>query len=167
MTAKKPVSLPLLGDVEGDPLAGRAGHPTVEQARRALGGRASASRPGGDVVLVAGAGAERAAGVIVFRDEREAFVWIGDGVLRRLPLDHFEPHPGPIPPELASVAADARLFGSLAEGERVRFERSDGDLGEGTLVEKCRFGGMVELDAGGVMAVIFRRLWPVPEGEAQ
>ena len=64
------------------------------------------------------------------------------------------------PPELSTVANDARVFGSLAEGQRVRYEPDPGHFAEGTLIEKCRFGGLVLLEDGTLVGVGFRRIWP-------
>jgi hypothetical protein len=54
------------------------------------------------------------------------------------------------------VALDARAFADLREGQRVGYHH-EGRLGEGTLVEKCRFGGLVERGDGTIVGVAFRR----------
>jgi hypothetical protein len=52
-----------------------------------------------------------------------------------------------------------RLFTALAEGECVRWERPSG-VGEGCIVEKCRYGAIIVTRDGMVVAVGFRKLWP-------
>jgi hypothetical protein len=52
-----------------------------------------------------------------------------------------------------------RLFTSLVEGERVRWERGT-EVAEGCIVEKCRYGAIIVSRDGRVVAVGFRKLWP-------
>jgi len=68
-----------------------------------------------------------------------------------------------------SLLAEVRLFATLKEGQRVRFAEKDGSAGElsvGMLVEKCRYGALVAKDDGRILAVGFRRLWPVSSAVA-
>jgi hypothetical protein len=78
--------------------------------------------------------------------------------VRRLQRAETSPPEAPVSKELLAIAADARVFGQLSEGQRVRYQQKDG-LGEGYLVEKCRFGGMIERADGTVVGVGFRRIW--------
>ncbi|GAB4211365.1 MAG: hypothetical protein OHK0013_33000 [Sandaracinaceae bacterium] len=141
--------------------------PTVEEARIALGGRRSAPTEGpiseGNGVTFSDARGRTVRGVVVCATEADIDVWIDDGRFQRLPATRLGPTPLSSDDPLAAVAADARAFSALHEGERVRFLRRDGSLGEGVLTEKCRYGGLVVHD-GRVLAVSFRRIWPLADG---
>jgi hypothetical protein len=148
MGTKGRVSLKALGG------AIAIGPPTIDEARASLGGRASTSARAGERVRVK---STRREGVVVFASESEVDVWIGDGRLQRVaPGECERSERGER--ELDAVAADARRYGALVEGEEVTFlDRSD-RAHPGTLVEKCRYGALV-LDRGGkVVAVGFRRV---------
>jgi hypothetical protein len=103
--------------------------------------------------------------VVVCEADGELDVWIGEGRLQRLAaaratLDRIEPDHA-----LADVAADALVHASLSEGQRLRFLTRDGASREGVLAEKCRYGALVSHE-GRVLAVSFRRLWPLDAGGA-
>jgi hypothetical protein len=77
--------------------------------------------------------------------------------------DAVASHPGAAPEVLWCLAAEVRIFASLVEGDMVRWERARGLLpavGEGCIVEKCRYGAIVVTRDGKLVAVGFRRLWP-------
>ncbi|AKF07404.1 hypothetical protein [Sandaracinus amylolyticus] len=131
--------------------------PTVDEARASLGGRASTSPEAGALVQVIEA-SSRVSGVIVFASAEERDVWIGEGRLRRVARSSCVDAEGPMDPALAPVAADASRFAALSEGTRVRYHDRRGVAHEGTLVEKCRYGALVESSAGRVLAVSFRRI---------
>jgi hypothetical protein len=176
-------------DMLGLALAGRttAGseRPSIEVARRRLGGHAttpSAHAPG-SLVEVALRRGPRALGVLLWATNRHCDVWFEDGVARRTDADAVtysgadhassaEParcgHAGSTPGStlrsipgaaLLRVAAEMRLFLPLAEGDWVRWERSAA-VAEGRIVEKCRYGAIVAMGDGTVVAVGFRKLWP-------
>lgn len=133
--------------------------PTVDVVRAKLGGRASTDRGAGEVVSVDVGGGLSQTGVVIFTRGEDVDVWTGEGVVRRARWNVVQIVHGPAPDALAQVAADAATFAGLAEGQRVRF-RHDTGTGEGTLVEKCKFGALVERDDQTVVGVSFRRLWP-------
>lgn len=172
------LSLPLLNLGQGMPAAARASaKPTIDAVRERLGGRASTEPGAGELVTLTTATGEALAGVILFRRGDEVDVWIDPpkdgtfprntvvsrgaarGLVRRAHRANIAPMRGPAPESLGAVATDARVFGALFEGQRIRFQ-DGGDLSEGTLVEKCRFGGLVRRDDGTLLGVGFRRLWP-------
>jgi hypothetical protein len=135
--------------------------PTVDAARERLGGRARAGGPVGDVVALETLfGTE--VGVVLFRDGESVDVWTGGGRVRRVAEDAIEVRDAssPVDEDLRVLSDGVRVFATLDEGERVRFEVRPGELDEALLVEKCRFGGLVVTDAGKVMAVGFQKLWP-------
>lgn len=147
-------SLPSLGIVPR-----RVGAPGVDEARAALGGRIATDLGAGACVRVSMKRGGPAFGVLVCLHGDERDVWIGDGRFVRVAscdvtvLDDADP-------ALAAIAADAERFGALREGDAVTFvDRRGGEL-EGTLVEKCRYGGLVSGEAGKIIAVSFRRLAP-------
>jgi len=163
----KKVNLPLLDDREGEPKK-KAKKPSIDVARTRLGGRSDAQEiapPGfapGVIVSFALASGRRRAAVIVYAGPTEVHVLL-DGIrLRRLPPSELRLHDGATPEDLTKLAADARLFGLLCEGESVRYADDSGGLVDGKLVEKCRWGALVLRDDGAVVAVGFRKLWPTP-----
>src|SRR5262249_20344943 len=130
------LSLPLTRDD-----ATTVGQPTVDSVRKRLGGRASSDAGPGELVSFATGGSARL-GVVLFAKGDELAVWVGEGIVRRTSRAEAKGVKGAAPAELASVATDARVFGSLTEGQLVRYEPGTGELDEGMLIEKCRFGGL-------------------------
>jgi hypothetical protein len=142
--------------------------PSVDEARAALGGRIEAAmfpplgmNPGVLVQFVDVRG-KALEGALVFASHEDADVWVGEGRLHRVPharirgtADASHGH------ALADVAADALVFAQLHEGARVRFVDRKNAMQSGMLVEKCRYGALVENEAKTILAVSFRRLWPV------
>lgn len=162
--AKKPEgpSLPVLGGVWAS-IRDAAGPPTLEQARERLGG-AWVGGPGvGELVLVRAATGRRP-GVVVHASPTDRDVWIGAGRIQRVPPAELEPTDRE-DPELEAVAGDARVFASLTEGQAVVYTDRTGTPGEGTLAEKLRYGALVGLGDGRVIAVSFRMLAPA-DGDA-
>ena len=98
-------------------------------------------------------------GVLLWGGDRQCDVWFEDGVARRTRANMVTDYAGPVPDELLRVAAEIRVFASLTEGERVRWERAS-EVAEGSIVEKCRYGAIVVTRHGTVVAVGFRKLWP-------
>jgi hypothetical protein len=135
--------------------------PALEAARRKLGGRAlaiSAREPGTLVEAILKDGA-RHAGVLLWASAGTCDIWFDDGLARRARSGAVSHRAGPIPESLVRIEAEIRMFSTLAEGDRVRWERAAG-LAEGRIVEKCRYGAIVVTRAGKVIAVGFRKLWP-------
>lgn len=128
---------------------------TLARAREKLGGRVVSHQPhrffGGEIVRAGGH-----VGVVLWSDEAQCDVWIGDDAVKRVASADVESASSQ---ELANVAEDARAFAALQEGARVVF---DGAI-TGKLVEKCRWGGLVARDDGRIFAVGFRRfIRPAP-----
>ena len=127
--------------------------------RTKLGGRAPVSDASvGAVVHVRGRDAASPA-VVLFADETEAHVWIGDGLVRRVAREALSTHEGETPRAQASIAESARTFATLTEGQRVTFLDATGKTQTGVLVEKHRFGALVDA-SGTVVGVGFRRVFP-------
>ncbi len=164
----KKIVLPLLDELtQRDPA--RAANapkkkPSIDAARARLGGRAKNDGPPapgvtpGTIVTARDA----AVGVVVFASAREAHVLFDRSRLRRLTPEDVTAHDGEPPGELGRVAAEARVFWLLVEGQAVRYADHTGVLREGKLVEKCRYGALVLRDDGAIVAVGFRKLWPAP-----
>lgn len=141
--------------------------PKVDDARAALGGRATTSALAGALVRVMNPAREPQLGAVVFADDTSVDVWVGDGRIRRVRShDVAVAHDVGAHP-FAAVAADARVFASLPEGARVRFISPLGVTLEGTLREKCRYGGLVLGLDGKLLAVSFRRLFPASTAQLQ
>lgn len=149
MTRKLPVLFPI----------GAERRPTVDAVRARLGGRASTEAGAGDLVRVDAGGGLSHTGIVIFTRGDDVDVWTGEGVVRRARWSGVRRLDEPTPEGFAQVAADAAVFGGLSEGQRVRY-RHDTGVEEGTLVEKCKFGALVERDDRTVVGVSFRRLWP-------
>lgn len=138
--------------------------PSAAVARERLGGRVDANdvggfAPGRGVAITLPSGRKRPA-VLLWCGAREAHVLLDAVRLRRLPPGDLLAHEGDVEDDLAKIAADARLFGLLVEGDAVRYADDGGVLRDGRLVEKCRWGALVLRDDGGIVAVGFRKLWP-------
>ncbi|WP_437959615.1 hypothetical protein WME76_08135 [Sorangium sp. So ce119] len=163
--------------------------PTVDAVRERLGGRASTEPGVGDLVTLTTAAGKALPGVVLFRRGATVDIWIdatetqssvqdeqrrsllahattSRGVVHRAQHADTAPLRVPAPEALVAVASDARVFAALSEGQRIRFQ-DGGDLAEGTLVEKCRFGGLVQRDDGVLLGVGFRRLWPAQPADAK
>jgi hypothetical protein len=154
-------ALGLLG-LSGSSLApGTAERPSIETARRRLGGRAgcASKRAPGSLVQATLRGDVWMRGVLLWATDRHCDVWFEDGVARRARRHAVMRYAGPMPEGLLCVAAEMRLFASLVEGAQVRWERPSG-IAEGCIVEKCLYGAIVATRDGMVVAVGFRKLWP-------
>ncbi len=113
----------------------------------------------GVLVEVALSDGVRHAGVLLWSTGRTCDIWCDDGLARRARSAAVLPRRGPAPESLVRVEAEVRMFASMNEGDRVRWERTTG-LAEGRIVEKCRYGAIVVTRGGKVIAVGFRKLWP-------
>lgn len=136
----------------GDPDAS----PTVDAVRKRLGGRASTEPGAGELVEVASDRGAARAGVVLFVQGDELDVWLEGGVVRRTRRSRIV-KTTEAGEELLSIAHAARIFAALSEGQRVCYSH-DAGVGEGALVEKCRFGALVERGDGTVLGIGFRRL---------
>jgi hypothetical protein len=174
----KKLNLPLFEEPResGEGGSRKRAKPSIDAARSRLGGRlrtepGAASSPSWLVPgTVVSFGARRRTdlderpdrvGVVIFASATEVHVLL-DGVrMRRLTPGDVHPHAAEVPLELARLGADARLFGRLTEGEAVRYAAEGGQLVDGKVVEKCRWGALVLRDDGTIIAVGFRKLWPM------
>ncbi len=127
--------------------------------RKKLGGRAATEEGAGEVVrFVDERGGERL-GVVLFVRGGDLDVWVPGDFVRRLARGEVSPADSALPAEVAGVAADARGFGGLGEGQRVSYGTREGEReSEGALVEKCRFGALIARPDGSVVGVGFRRV---------
>ena len=135
------------------PIADAPRSPTVDAARKRLGGRGESDPGAGDLVAFEG---DRL-GVVLFVKGEDLEVWIDDGLVRRIRRGSTRAADAAISKQLSDVADVARSFANLSEGARVRY-RDDVRTAEGTLVEKCRFGALIERADGSIVAVGFRRV---------
>lgn len=145
--------------------------PSIDAARTRLGGAFDARPPPpglapGSVVTFALASGRRMPAVIVYAGGDEIHVLLDAVRLRRLQSTEIELFSGDVADDLGMLAADARLFGQLAEGQAVRYADDAGTLVDGKLIEKCRWGALVARGDGAVVAVGFRKLWPAPASDA-
>jgi hypothetical protein len=131
-----------------------APRPTVDAVRRRLGGRAATEQGAGEIVALRGG----RTGVVLFVRGDQLDVWLEGDVVRRVRRPDAAAADAVIARDVYAAARDARAFGDLREGQRVSFQK-DGVLRDGVLVEKCRFGALVELESGAVVGVAWRRLF--------
>ncbi|MEP7119942.1 MAG: hypothetical protein ABJE95_03485 [Byssovorax sp.] len=137
----------------GDPDAS----PTVDAVRKRLGGRASTELGAGEIVAVASDQGAARTGVVLFVQGDDLDVWLEGGVVRRTRRSRTV-KTSEAGEDLHSIAHAARIFAALFEGQRVCY-RHEAGVGEGALVEKCRFGALIERGDGTVLGIGFRRLW--------
>lgn len=172
MVERPRFSLRSLGAAPSSPVA-----PSIEEARAALGGRVSTEAGAGACVRVTMSRGP-VIGVLICSSGDERDVWFDAGKLVRAKASDVaslvEVDPSvddrlvtrALPPELETVAADARRFAVLREGERVSCLDQRSAERRGLLVEKCRYGALVRTDEGAVLAVSFRRIWSESAGGA-
>ncbi|MDI1477945.1 hypothetical protein [Polyangium sp. y55x31] len=146
-------------------LAPRPPLPTVDLMRKRLGGRASTEPGAGDAVTFTTPGGVRHMGVVLFVRGDELDVWVDENVVRRTRRAAASPLDATLPRDLVALAADARVFATLTEGQRICY-LDEGRVDEGTLIEKCRFGALVERSDGTIVGLGFRRLWPKDDAPA-
>lgn len=147
--------------------------PTLETARKRLGGRASDAREPapagmmpGQIVTVTTKSGDAHVGVVLFAGVEAIHVLLQDGVrLKRVRAEDVGPYDGSMPTELDSIATDARVFRMMYEGQSIRYPDDRGSLVGGKLIEKCRYGALVAREDGAVVAVGFRKLWPLAIAE--
>ena len=131
--------------------------PHIEQARRRLGGRHA---PDADLALLGRcARAFSDVGVVLYADAATADVYVAARTVRRVARDRLEPlDDTALPSALRGIASDARRFAATHEGWRTLFRTETGAENEGDLLEKCRFGALLGLEDGRVVAVGFGRI---------
>ncbi len=135
----------------------------MDAVRKRLGGRASTEPGAGELVAVASEQGAARTGVVLFVQGDDVDVWLEGGVVRRTRRSKIA-DARDAADDLLSIAHAARIFASLTEGQRVHYQH-EGGVGEGALVEKCRFGALVERGDGTVLGVGFRRLWSAGTNE--
>jgi hypothetical protein len=146
--------LPLFDGLVGSARPGPAPH--LERARRGLGGGYSA-----DVDLSMIGRFVRSTpheGVVLHADGSTVDVMVSAGVVRRVARERVVTVDDV---ELSTLrrrmADDVRRFAAMPTGWRVRFMAEEGEA-EGLLIEKCRYGALVALDDGRVVALGFSRM---------
>ena len=161
------------------------GKPSAEDMRKRLGGRQKGSPEnltadvagttvrasiGSFVETRGGPGAPRV-GVLLSVNEGIADIYFEKGMVKRTPMDRVVPlerfegteeaSPSSQSEELRMTGESLRIFDKLAEGDQVQVEEGDGSL-RGLLLEKCKYGALVEVDGSRVLGVGFRKIWPAP-----
>lgn len=91
-------------------------------------------------MLVRTEGGGERAGVVLHVEGEVLHVWVAEGIVRKALNADVQ---AAAAPELETLANDARVFATLHEGERVRYQDSEGGLAEAMLAEKCRFGALL------------------------
>jgi hypothetical protein len=141
------------------------GTPSTSDVRKRLGGVGQTEAGAGAIVRFIEDPGAGTLGVVLFCAGDELDVYLGEGWLRRTRRAAVEELDGEAPSLLAGIAADVRVFSALLPGDPVRFQSGDGELREGVLLEKCRFGAIVLSNDKRFVGVGFRKLWPRPSGE--
>jgi hypothetical protein len=134
---------------------------SLESARRKLGGSAivPSDRSPGVLVETPLTDGLHHAGILLWSSAGYCDIWFDDGVARRVRSGIVDLRARPTPESLLGIEAEVRMFSTLVEGERVRWERA-ASLVEGRIAEKCRYGAIVVALDAKVTAVGFRKLWP-------
>ncbi|MBK9266553.1 MAG: hypothetical protein IPM54_43045 [Polyangiaceae bacterium] len=141
------------------PLLPEPAAPSVDLVRKRLGGRASTEAGTGDVVTFATDGGIHQTGVVVFVRGDELDVYVSANIVRRIRRSAAKSTDAEAAPSFGRIAESARVFARLTEGQRVCFA-SEGRDQEGILVEKCRFGALVERPDGKIIGLGFQRVRP-------
>lgn len=136
--------------------------PSVEKVRKSFGGRASTESGTGELVSFSTEGGIHQTGVVVFIRGEDLDVYVGENVVRRTQRTSVRPVDAVQDSSFSRIAESARIFEQLVEGQRVSFI-SDNRIYEGTLVEKCRFGALVERSDGRIIGLGFQRISPAPK----
>jgi hypothetical protein len=137
---------------------------TLARARERLGGRVSMHGDAGAVVQVE-RGAHPTIGVVLWSDAQWCDVWLGDDLTKRTRSDSVTPAKAPRGSPMAQASAAAHTFALLEEGQNVRFAKeglTPSGQEEGRLIEKCRWGALVALADGKILAVGFHRFSRAP-----
>jgi hypothetical protein len=134
-----------------------AERPTVDSVRKRLGGRAATEPGAGEILSFRDERGFERTGVALFVRGEDLDLWMEGDLVRRVRRTATRAADGAIAPALLEVARAAQAFATLQEGQRVRYQHQGG-LDEGALVEKCRFGALVERGDRTVLGVGFRRL---------
>lgn len=148
-------ALPLFAALTGG--SPRPAGPHLEQARRGLGGSYADDVDAAMIGRFVRADAHE--GVVLHADAATVDVMVSAGVVRRVArsrvvaLDDVE-----LSPLRRRMAGDVRRFAAMPAGRRARFTTETGDEAEGLLIEKCRYGALVALDDGRVVALGFSRM---------
>jgi hypothetical protein len=125
---------------------------TLARAREKLGGRVAAHGDAGALVQIERSG-RMSLGVVLWSDDTSCDVWLGDDITKRTRKDAVVQAITSAGSPLANIAAAARTFASIDEGETVLLD----DETTVRLVEKCRWGALVARADGKIFAVGFRR----------
>lgn len=139
----------------------------LERARQRLGGEALSNAGAGRFVELPTEAGGASLGVVLHQTDREVDVWLGATVVRRTRVEGVTPVDAStrdISDEMLRAAADARVFGAIERGAKVRYDAGGGAVAVGRVFERCRYGALVARPDGVMLAVGFRRLWPAEGG---
>lgn len=145
--------------------------PSVAATRARLGGPAIPGAEAGEVVTWGGDGLEHRVGVVLHAhdDEVDVLVVRGAGaststpttMVRRTRRGELRSVPDTAKDaDVLHASRAARAYASMREGHRVRYQDAAGSDHEAIIVEKCRYGALVERPDGTVLGVGFRKLQP-------
>lgn len=149
--------------------------PTAIEMRNRLGGRVEGERglvvegvtiPLGAIVTIDGARGAARTGVLLTVADGSADVYLEAGMVKRVKSELVGPLRGSPPDDLGGISESAVVFGSLSEGQDVEIERPGGQIVRAVLVEKCRYGALVELADRSLLGVGFRKVWPARPSSA-
>jgi len=156
------------GQTEPDPAVADA--PSVAAMRARLGGPARESSGVGEVVTWGGEKDNRRTGVVLHGHDDEVDVLImgaaraagsAASMVRRTRRSELRPLTGEVhSPEVVRICAAVQTYASMRVGERVSYLDGSGSSHEALIVEKCRYGALVERTDGAVLGVGFRKLRP-------
>lgn len=133
---------------------------TREELRRLLGGIVVASSGGGRVVRLRLASGAEVVGVTVAEDETNVDVCVAsERIVRVSANDVHTAEVGELESVMQRILEDARELAHIEQGMHVEYALAKGQWRAGVVVERCRWGVLVDdrID-GRVLAVSFRRV---------
>ena len=134
------------------------GKATLERMRQRLGGPRDESV--GERPYEGGVSSYEGQNVLVLHEDvprGRVDLWLGEGKAVRAATNELSPRSSEVPKPLQRLADDLGIFLALVPDSRVTFLTGGGELRQGKLIERCRFGGLVALDDGTVLGVGFAR----------
>jgi hypothetical protein len=101
-------------------------------------------------------------GVVLALSPIDADVYLTRGMVKRTLASLLTLHAGDVPAELAAIRPSIEAFARLEEQQEIWFDRGNGEISEGVLIEKCRYGALVGDRESKVLGVGFRKLFDKP-----
>ncbi len=141
----------------------RAQPPSAAEIRERLGGRVAdpPSWPLGEAVCPVKDPTR--VGLVLAAVGEQIDVYFERGLVKRTQRSELAPALRDPPQHLLRAREHVLVFAALTEGQSVLVEQGSDRGRAGVLVEKCRYGALVELADGKLLGAGFQVLWPAPD----